>query len=565
MSDINLQIVTNNLATQIVVDQNTIEVTPEVIDLKVSTGGIVGATGATGPIGATGATGPQGSTGPAGATGFGATGSTGPTGATGPSGGPTGATGATGATGTANPGGSNTQIQYNDGSNNFGGSNNFTFNTATNIATLTGNFVTSNIQVNTIANLGNVANVKISGGSNGQYLRTDGNSNLSFVTVSAGTDWSNVANLTTGDIFIGRLINGNVVSPGNSTTISSNLSLGNWVISNTTYPAAQQLNFSGNYIWMHGGNGAQYSNVAYYTTRGDSWSSTTVPFGPAITPIKGANNWVVSRQTTAATNAFAYSNDLVTWANASIGANQQWCNVAYGNGVFIAVIKDLNSNIVGVSTNDGVSWTTKAVPKTSTAGYITYGNGVFFYGQSSNAGAYITSDNGNTWTLVGASGDITGLAHGNNSFMRVFSRPNVSVNSTFVLVSNTGNLITSGNIGNIDPFGVTYANGYWVVSTQNNGSKIAYSNNDGVTWTIGNANTTQTTGGSIAYNPLENVIIMGNIGPANTTNVQISSTPTIYIYDNTGNALAPTTTPAGTYKNLGGIVGNVGTMWIKTS
>jgi Collagen triple helix repeat (20 copies) len=57
-------------------------------------------------------------------------GATGPDGATGPSGGPTGATGATGLTGSGNPGGSNTQIQYNNNSN-FAGSANLTWNDTT--------------------------------------------------------------------------------------------------------------------------------------------------------------------------------------------------------------------------------------------------------------------------------------------------------------------------------------------------------------------------------------------------------------------------------------------------
>ena len=65
----------------------------------------------------------------------------------------------------SSPGGSNTQIQYNnDGS--FGGVANLTFDG-------------SNIS------LGPIANLKISGGSNNQYLKTDGSGNLSFATVEA--------------------------------------------------------------------------------------------------------------------------------------------------------------------------------------------------------------------------------------------------------------------------------------------------------------------------------------------------------------------------------------------
>ena len=65
-----------------------------------------------------------------------------------------------GANGTGAPGGSNGQIQFNNGGS-FGGVPNVTYSG--------GNL-----------SLGNIANVKITGGSNGQFLTTDGNGNLSW-------------------------------------------------------------------------------------------------------------------------------------------------------------------------------------------------------------------------------------------------------------------------------------------------------------------------------------------------------------------------------------------------
>jgi len=112
--------------------------------------GVTGATGATGITGATpivfdGATGATGGVGSTGATGVGATGAQGMTGATGLTGntgatgaGETGATGAVGATGTGGtPGGSNTQVQFNDGGA-FGGDAGLTFDKTANDLTVTG-------------------------------------------------------------------------------------------------------------------------------------------------------------------------------------------------------------------------------------------------------------------------------------------------------------------------------------------------------------------------------------------------------------------------------------------
>ena len=58
--------------------------------------------------------------------------------------------------------------------------------------TITNSFIgaganlTGNLTVGSISTLGNVGNVKITGGSNGQFLSTDGNGNLSWKTASSG-------------------------------------------------------------------------------------------------------------------------------------------------------------------------------------------------------------------------------------------------------------------------------------------------------------------------------------------------------------------------------------------
>jgi len=109
--------------------------------------------------------------------------------------------------GNGSPGGSNTQVQYNNAGT-FGGDSGFTYNSDTNILTVGNIFTTaitsdnvvvnSNLTVNTSAilnvignvntttsaniALGNVANIHITGGSNGYFLATDGTGNLSWAT-----------------------------------------------------------------------------------------------------------------------------------------------------------------------------------------------------------------------------------------------------------------------------------------------------------------------------------------------------------------------------------------------
>jgi hypothetical protein len=93
----------------------------------------------------------------------------------------------------ANAAGSNTQVQFNSSSS-FGASSNFTFDTASNVLTVTGNVATTNLSVTgnvtfTGANvsLGNISNLHITGGTADYVLKTDGAGNLSWTAQSTGT------------------------------------------------------------------------------------------------------------------------------------------------------------------------------------------------------------------------------------------------------------------------------------------------------------------------------------------------------------------------------------------
>ena len=77
------------------------------------------------------------------------------------------------------PGGTNTQVQFND-ANSFGGNTGFTFNKTT--TTVTAN----NFVATSTANLGSNANVIITGGTANYVLSTDGVGNLSWVAQSGG-------------------------------------------------------------------------------------------------------------------------------------------------------------------------------------------------------------------------------------------------------------------------------------------------------------------------------------------------------------------------------------------
>lgn len=100
------------------------------------------------------------------------------------------------------PGGSNTQIQFNNAGN-FAGSTTLTFNNSTNVLTapnvtvggsltvggnanISGNTRAVNLTVTSRANLGPVGNITITGGTFGQYLRTNGAGVLTWANVTGG-------------------------------------------------------------------------------------------------------------------------------------------------------------------------------------------------------------------------------------------------------------------------------------------------------------------------------------------------------------------------------------------
>ena len=86
------------------------------------------------------------------------------------------------------PGGSNTQIQFNNAGS-FGGLPQFTFNSGTNLLTVPSirSNTSANFQGATNVNLGTVANINIAGGASGYILSTNGSGSLSWIAASSGS------------------------------------------------------------------------------------------------------------------------------------------------------------------------------------------------------------------------------------------------------------------------------------------------------------------------------------------------------------------------------------------
>lgn len=231
------------------------------------------------------------------------------------------------------------------------------------------------------------------------------------------------------------------------------------------------------------------------------------------------------------------------WSSYSISSNltENWEDIAYGNGAYIAV-NNSNDDYSGMKSTDGINWQ----PISTADEYwtsIAFGNDVFV--ATTEYGDVSISENGETWsspTYIGDDSEWTDIAFGQGLFVTVadyaddnyimisrdgivWEEPTTSFmsdyswkcitygNGTFVVLGSGGDLITStdgmnwafaenSNISN--PVGLSYGDGLFVAIANDDPNEIWYSS-DGETWTKSSYNPTNSLS-SIAYGYGEFVI-----------------------------------------------------------
>ena len=293
------------------------------------------------------------------------------------------------------PGGSNTQVQYNNDGN-FGGSAGLTFNSTTTLLT------SNNLVVSSSANLGSVSNVTITGGTTGQYLQTDGAGNLSWSTVVSGST-SNISNGNS---------NVNIATANGNVTISSAGNSNVVVVTGTGINVAGTINVTGNAnIGNIGATNGVFTNVS-----GN---------GSALTSITGANiTGEVAYAATANSVAVANVSGIGNIATVNLDGNSS--NILYGNGVFAtAPVTYGNSNVATFLANFGSNTLT-------TTGNVTVGN-IIGNGQA------LTGINGSNVTGQVANALVAGTVYTN-------AQPNITSVGTLTDLNVSGNAVFGGNL-----------------------------------------------------------------------------------------------------------------------
>ena len=214
-------------------------------------------------------------------------------------------------------GGSNNNVQFNDNGQ-LQGSNSFTFNSTSNVVTI------ANLTIGNQANLGGTGNVKISGGTNGYFLQTDGTGNLTWAVYPGNISGNNApggsntqiqfndggANFGGSTGFTFDKVSNVMTTPGNITAAGKitgvNAALGNAVTANY---------FIGN---LHGyANNAIVADQVSQAIQSNITQTGTMTFLNVAGAITGGN--IYANTGTISANTVIGTNLLSALSNLSVG------------------------------------------------------------------------------------------------------------------------------------------------------------------------------------------------------------------------------------------------------
>jgi hypothetical protein len=324
--------------------------------------------------------------------------------------------------------------------------------TPANIILANGDITTTRITTTGVANLGNVGNVKISGGTSGQVIQTDGEGNLTFTTI-------NTSGLSNGTSNVQVLNNGNVTTAVAGNTILTVTTAGANLVGNLSVGGILTDN-------IYHANGAPFdlqqaagsNNQIQFNTDNNFAASANFTFNPTTDVFTVNGNANVGNLGTAQ-----------VLASANVTAPQLISNVANGTAPLVVssttVVSNLNADLL-----DGYDSSTS-----NTANTVAIRNA------DGNLSATYFIGNGSSLTDIN-----TSLISNGNSNVSVTGNGNVTVsvagNANVVTFTGTGATFGGGSGGNI-----TGANNISANFFSGNGSSLSAITGANVTGTVGSA------------------------------------------------------------------------------
>ena len=211
--------------------------------------------------------------------------------------------------------------------------------------------------------------------------------------------------------------------------------------------------------------------------------SETFTAGQTVTGVKaGADNAIGTVLSDASGNTMSIEPVIgLGWQAASSPTTEYWADIAYGEGVFVAV--SYYASEVMYST-DGISWTSASCPSGNWEA-VTYGDGTFAAVRNGTGNNTMYSDDGINWTNGSQAADgFSAVTYGDDKFVAVGSTGSYK---TAYSVDKGRSWILSGlPDGNWE--GVAYGDGLFVAVSSTGADNVATSTN-GSSWTARSAPT----------------------------------------------------------------------------
>ena len=184
------------------------------------------------------------------------------------------------------------------------------------------------------------------------------------------------------------------------------------------------------------------------------------------------------------------SADGRNWTEHTVGTTNIWDTIIFGDGVFAMCARD-NSGTAGRfrTSPDGITWTARNPTVASLWNAGAYGDGVLLFGSSTGGLTQRSTDGGVTWVaggvMVGIS-TISDIAFGNGTFVGV---ENSDLDTNTISTSSNGGVSWTARTAAAARtwFSVAFGpiNGGRFVAVASGGTDpCMYSDDNGVTWTV---------------------------------------------------------------------------------
>jgi hypothetical protein len=239
---------------------------------------------------------------------------------------------------------------------------------------------------------------------------------------------------------------------------------------------------SGNGIFVAVGATGSAQTNCQVSVDGYNWRQYQMPSSQQWSNIVFGNGYFVAFSSSAA--VCAYSPDGVNWTQ--IATPAILANVTYGNGMVVGTIATASSNAYYLPVGPGASftWATATLPNSCIWTGGAYGNGLFtLIGNGSSSGMFAAySTTGTTWSAGNIPSTFLSFAavqYGNNIF--------VAVSTTGAILRSPDGITwlaytaISGVTGT--PISMAYGNGLFAFVASGTANATMYTSPDGITWT----------------------------------------------------------------------------------